>query len=50
MNHTYSSNEAAFSGSEPAGPDPLHATTGLVWGTVLGSVFWLIVLTLVFTR
>lgn len=50
MNHTYSSNDAQYNGSESTGRDPLHATTGLVWGTLLGGAFWLMALTLVFTR
>ena len=50
MNHTYSSNDAQYGGSETTGRDPLHATTGLVWGTLLGSAFWLMVLMLVLAR
>ena len=50
MNHTYSSNETPFCRTELTDRDPLHATTGLVWGTLLGSAFWLMVLMLVFAR
>jgi len=48
MNNTFSRQQ--FNQAEPGSRDPLHATTGLLWGTVLGSAVWLMVLIAVFAR
>ena len=43
---TYQSRKPQLACPESAGHDPQHTATGLVWGALLGSAFWLMVLVL----
>ncbi len=50
MNQTYLSHRAPPVVLESDRRDPLHAVTGLLWGSLLGTAIWLSVLSLALTR
>ena len=49
MNTTYRSHEVPQPGPKDLGQDPLYALTGLMWGSLIGGAFWLMVFVLVIT-
>lgn len=49
MNQTYLTHHAQSAVLESPQRDPLHAVTGLLWGSLLGTALWLSVLSLALT-
>lgn len=50
MNRIHHSRFAPHTGTARFPPDPLHEITGLLWSSLLGATFWIVVLALALSR
>ena len=50
MNRTHHSRFAPHNGPARAPLDPLHEVTGLLWSSLLGGTFWILVIALVLSH